>query len=82
MFGFTVYSSIYDANGNPVKVLLMPGGSDTVEGGHAVLAVGYNDSKRLITVRTLGNWRQDHGYFYMPAAILHANLASDFWTVR
>jgi C1A family cysteine protease len=84
VFGFTVYSSIYDASGNPVKVLPMPGGKDTVEGGHAVLAVGYNDSKRLITVRnSWGPTVQDHGYFYMPYGyISDSQLASDFWTVR
>lgn len=84
VFGFTVYDSLYDAGGNPKKVLPMPGGTDSVLGGHAVLAVGYDDSKQLFTVRnSWGPEVQDGGYFYIPYAYLvDDNLADDFWTIR
>ena len=83
-FGFTVYSSIYDANNNPVKVLPMPAGGGSTLGGHAVLAVGYDDAKQWFTIRnSWGPAVQDNGYFYMPYAYIgDPNLASDFWTVR
>lgn len=84
VFGFTVYSSIYDHNGNPVVNLPMPSSNDQILGGHAVLAVGYNDSTRMFTIRnSWGSNVQDHGYFYMPYNYLtDIDLAADFWTVR
>jgi C1A family cysteine protease len=84
VFGFTVYDSLYDASGNPKSVLPLPSGADGVLGGHAVLAVGYDDEKQLFTVRnSWGPGVQDHGYFYIPYAYLtDDNLASDFWTIR
>jgi C1A family cysteine protease len=84
VFGFTVYDSLYDAGGNPKTELPMPSGTDNVLGGHAVLAVGYDDSKQLFTVRnSWGTGVQDGGYFYIPYAYLvDDNLAADFWTIR
>jgi C1A family cysteine protease len=82
VFGFSVYQNIYDASGNPVTVLPMPSGSQI--GGHAVLAVGYDDAKQLFTIRnSWGPGVQDHGYFYMPYAyVSDPTMANDFWTVR
>ena len=84
IIGFSVYDSMYDANGNPVTVLPMPSGGDNLLGGHAVLIVGYDDSKHLFTIRnSWGPDVQDHGYFYMPYSYAaDPNLASDFWTIR
>ena len=52
--------------------------------GHAVLAVGYDDSKQLFTIRnSWGTTVQDHGHFYMPYAYAtDSNLADDLWTIR
>ena len=84
VFGFTVYDSLYNAQGHPVTVLPMPGGSDNAIGGHAVLAVGYDDAKQLFTIRnSWGTGVQDHGYFYMPYAYAtDPNLTDDLWTIR
>ena len=84
VFGFSVYDSLYDADGDPVTVLPMPSGTDNLLGGHAVLAVGYNDAKQQFTIRnSWGPQVQDHGYFYMPYSYLvDDNLATDFWTIR
>jgi C1A family cysteine protease len=84
VLGFTVYTSMWDAGGNPVTVLPMPSGTDSVAGGHAVLGVGYDDSKQLFTIRnSWGSNVQDHGYFYMPYAYAtDPHLAQDFWTIR
>jgi C1A family cysteine protease len=84
VFGFTVYDSLWDESGTPKADVPMPSTSDHVAGGHAVLAVGYDDSRSVIIVRnSWGGHVQDHGYFYLPYAyIADAQLASDFWTVR
>jgi len=84
VFGFSVYDSLYDRAGNPVTVLPMPSGTDSLLGGHAVLAVGYDNAKQLFTIRnSWGPDVQDHGYFYMPYSYaVDDNLASDFWTIR
>lgn len=81
VFGFTVYSSMFDANGNPVTTLPMPSMLDQVEGGHAVCAVAYDNATQLVAIRnSWGPDVQDQGYFYMPYAyILNPELASDFW---
>jgi len=55
-----------------------------VLGGHAVMAVGYDDSSQRFIVRN--SWGKGWGlggYFTLPYAYLtDANLADDFWTVR
>jgi C1A family cysteine protease len=81
VFGFTVYSRWYS---KPTPVLPMPGARESAIGGHAVLAVGYDDAKQLFTFRnSWGSSVGDKGYFYMPYAYLaDVNLASDLWTIR
>ncbi|HVO10869.1 MAG TPA: C1 family peptidase [Vicinamibacteria bacterium] len=84
VFGFSVYSSLWDSSGNPVVDLPMPAPADASEGGHAVLAVGYDDAKSLFIIRnSWGPSVQDAGYFYMPYAYLtDDDLSNDFWTIR
>jgi len=62
----------------------MPSGTDNLLGGHAVLAVGYDDAKQQFTIRnSWGPDVQDHGYFYMPYSYMtDDNLATDLWTIR
>jgi C1A family cysteine protease len=91
VFGFSVYSSFESNDPHGIcKTGLMimpgtgteyPGKKDKNLGGHAVLAVGYDKIKRLITVRnSWGPLWGDGGYFYMPYDyILNPNLADDFW---
>ena len=84
VFGFTCYDSLWDAKDKPVTVVPMPGPKDGVAGGHAVLAVGYDDAKEQFIIRnSWGRRAQDHGYFYMPYDYLaNDDLATDFWTIR
>ncbi len=51
-------------------------------GGHAVLAVGYNQKEKFFLVRNSWGikWGQA-GYFTMPFKYLET-LAADFWTIR
>lgn len=84
VFGFTVYESFMSQAVAKTGNMPMPKASESVEGGHAVMAVGYNDTKRVVIVRNSWNtnWG-DKGYFYMPYAYITSNnLCDDFWTIR
>ena len=84
VFGFAVYESFESKEVAQSGVVPMPKPGERVLGGHAVMAVGYDDEQRNFIVRNSwgSGWGQD-GYFLMPYHYLHdPNLASDFWTVR
>lgn len=84
VFGFTVYESFEGPDVAKTGVMRMPQPSEQVVGGHAVCAVGFDDSKSTFIVRnSWGDTWGDKGYFYMPYAyMLDPHLASDFWTMR
>ena len=83
MVGITLYDSFESdavaANG----VVHMPQPNENCLGGHAVLIVGYDDSKQCFIMRnSWGAGWGDHGYFYLPYAyILDPKLADDFWVI-
>ena len=84
VFGFTVYESFEGAQVAKTGILSMPTSKEKTVGGHAVLAVGYDDATREFLVRNSWgpNWGLK-GYFKMPYSyLLSAKLASDFWTIR
>ncbi len=62
----------------------MPKSGENPIGGHAVLAVGYDNEDRVFIVRnSWGEGWGDAGYFYMPYAyLLDDNLSDDLWTIR
>jgi C1A family cysteine protease len=84
VFGFTVYEGFESEIVAQTGVLQMPTFEERVIGGHAVLAVGYDDTaQRLIVRNSWGtNWGMQ-GYFTMPYGyIKNRNLSDDFWTIR
>jgi len=84
VFGFTVYASFESLAVATTGQMPMPQPNEKVLGGHAVLAVGYDDSTQCLIVRnSWGPTWGDHGYFYMPYAYAQdTDLSSDFWTIR
>jgi C1A family cysteine protease len=82
--GFSVYESLYDQDGEPKVRVPLPAAEDGLLGGHAVLAVGYDDHTQAFKLRnSWGVDAQEKGYFYMPYAYLtNSDLADDFWTIR
>jgi C1A family cysteine protease len=84
VFGFTVYESFEGDQVAKTGILPMPGPKEKVVGGHAVLAVGYDDATNQFIVRNSWNttWGLK-GYFMMPYGYMTStNLADDFWTIQ
>src|SRR5579885_2624882 len=84
VFGFTVYDSFESDEVARTGVVPLPAPSESVLGGHAVVAVGYDDAGQCFIVRnSWGDGWGMQGYCTMPYAYLaQRSLASDFWTVR
>src|SRR5579871_1212848 len=84
VFGFSVYESFESQQVAQTGVVPMPGPGEQHIGGHAVMAVGYDDHEaRLVVRNSWGPGWGMAGYFTMPYAyVTQTTLASDFWTIR
>jgi C1A family cysteine protease len=84
VFGFTAYESFESEAVAKTGKLNMPKKNEQVVGGHAVMAVGYdNKSSRFIIRNSWGSQWGINGYFTMPYDyLLNGNLSDDFWTIR
>jgi C1A family cysteine protease len=84
VFGFSVYESFESAAVARTGTVPMPAPREVLLGGHAVLAVGYDEpSQRIVARNSWGATWGDDGYFTMPYAyLLDGGLSDDFWTVR
>jgi C1A family cysteine protease len=84
VFGFTVYESFESDTVTHTGIVPMPAPDEQMLGGHAVLAVGYDDAEQRFEVRnSWGDRWGNGGYFTMPYAYLtERSLSSDFWTIR
>jgi C1A family cysteine protease len=87
MFGFTVYSS-FPRIGQGTGDIPFPKPTDTVLGGHAIDAVGYDDAKRiggekgaLLIRNSWGTAWGEEGYGWMPYNYVRAGIAVDFWSL-
>ena len=83
VFGFPVYESFESQEVAKTGVVPMPGSSEQMLGGHAVLAVGYDDATQRFLVRnSWGDGWGMGGYFTMPYAyLMDRGLSSDFWAI-
>jgi C1A family cysteine protease len=84
VFGFTVYESFESDVVAKTGIVAVPTATETVLGGHAVMAVGYDDaSQRFLVRNSWGSAWGMGGYFTIPYAYLtDGNLADDFWAIR
>jgi C1A family cysteine protease len=93
MFGFSVFESIYGAEGGKIP---FPADKEQMVGGHAVMAVGYDDAIKIKnpspgSKATTGaflirnswgtSWGQ-RGYGWLPYAYVTEYLADDWWVLQ
>jgi C1A family cysteine protease len=84
VFGFAVYEHVMSEEIAKTGVLRVPEQDERMQGGHAILAVGYDDNAKTILFRNSWgtSWGQA-GYGTMPYAYFdELKLASDFWAVQ
>ncbi len=93
MFGFTVYSSYVQAGADGAIPYPTPG--EKVIGGHAVMAVGYDDAYKvtnkspngtttkgaLLVRNSWGTGWGNGGYGWLPYDYVLGGLAIDWWTL-
>jgi C1A family cysteine protease len=86
VFGFMTYES-FDHHNGKWKNGVMPIPNRKTEkkkGGHAVMAVGYDDKLRAFLVRNSWGPKWGHGGdFLMPYQLMtDPKVTHDFWTIR
>lgn len=93
MFGFTVYNSIYQASSTGKIPYPVP--HESILGGHAIDAVGYDDNMKikntnlggiettgaLLIRNSWGTGWGSSGYGWLPYEYMKKGLAVDWWSV-
>jgi len=84
VLGISVYESFESQDVAKTGVVPMPANSEKLLGGHAIMAVGYNDGEQRFLMRnSWGTGWGMQGYFTIPYAYLtDSNLCDDLWTIQ
>ena len=84
VFGFSVYESFERRVVAKTGDVPLPSPREALIGGHAVVAVGYDDASRRFIIRnSWGTAWGAKGYGTMPYAyLLDGGLSDDFWTIK
>ncbi len=94
MFGFTVYSSIDQADASGGKIPF-PVKGDKISGGHAIVVAGYDDKMKIkntaagakettgafLIRNSWGTGWGDKGYGWLPYEYVLKGLADDWWSL-
>ena len=84
VFGFSVFESFESDAVSKTGDSPMPDPNEQMLGGHAVMAVGYDDATQRFLIRN--SWGADwgkQGYFTLPYEYVTTSYyASDFWTLK
>jgi C1A family cysteine protease len=92
VFGFTCYTSLNTADSGQIP---FPDRNEEVEGGHAVMAVGFDDDKTITNcnnskIKSKGailirnSWGEewgDRGYGWLPYDYILYGIADDWWSM-
>jgi C1A family cysteine protease len=80
IFAIDVYKSFMGARDGHIP---LPSSDEERLGGHAIVAVGYNDTTKQIAFRnSWGPKWGDSGYGYLPYDYFRSGLARDAWTIK
>lgn len=91
MFGFFGFPSFNDSSDGNIP---FPCPGESAKWGHAIVAVGYDDNKKIKNTRcnrettgallirnSWGSGWGDNGYGWLPYEYVHQGLALDFWSL-
>lgn len=92
IFGFTCYTSLDLADNGDIP---FPDKNESVEGGHAVMAVGFDDDKQIVNpgnkkivskgaILIRNSWGEEwgnKGYGWLPYDYVIRNIADDWWSM-
>lgn len=85
-FGFLVFNSMFTDQVAHTGLMTVPDlQTDTLDGGHATVAVGYDDARQVLILKnSWGPSFGDQGYLYMPYKYfdMGLGLVADGWTMR
>ena len=95
IFGFTIYTSAYETANQRYGLIPFPDyKKDRVVGGHSVVAVGYDDYKKIerkdrsepsegafLIRNSFGDEWGDGGYGWLPYDYVLAGLTADWWSL-
>ncbi len=84
VIGISIYESIDEDRVTKTGRIPMPSKREKLEGGHAILVVGYQDQKKQLIIRnSWGTGWGEGGYGFLPYSYIEtSDLSDDFWVIK